>query len=134
VKVVFDTNVLVSALATEGVCSKLLGRARGGQFQLITCPFILKVLEAVLSKKLSATKGETRQALRILAEAISVLIEPAPLVSGICRDPDDDPILSCVQAAKADYLVTGDSDLLELREFRGTRIVAPRDFELLLED
>jgi putative PIN family toxin of toxin-antitoxin system len=133
-KVVFDTNVLVSAFVAEGVCSKLLGRARRRQFQLITCPFILKEFEGVLLKKLSATKGETRQVLRILAEAISALIQPAQPVSGICRDPDDDPILSCAIAASADYLVTGDSDLLELREFRETRIVAPREFELLLED
>ena len=133
-KVVFDANVLVSAFATEGVCSKLLGRARRRQFQLITCPFILKEFEAVLLKKLLATKGETRQVLRILAEAISALVQPVQPVSGICRDPDDDHILSCAIAASADYLVTGNSDLLELREFRGTRIVAPRDFELLLED
>jgi len=133
-KVVFDTNVLVSAFVTEGVCSKLLGRARRRQFFLLTSPFILKELEAVLLKKLSATKGETRQVLRILAEAISALVQPARPISGICRDPDDDNILSCAIAASADYLVTGDSDLLELREFRGTQIVAPRDFELLLED
>ena len=133
-KVVFDTNVLVSAFVTEGVCSKLLGRARRRQFFLLTSPFILKELEAVLLKKLSATKGETRQVLRILAEAISALVQPDQSVSGIFRDPDDDHILSCTLAANADYLVTGDSDLLELREFRGTRIVAPRDFELLLED
>ncbi len=133
-KVVFDTNVLVSAFVAEGVCSKLLGRARRWQFELITCPFILKELEAVLLKKLSATKGETSQVLRILAEAISALVQQAHPVSGICRDPDDDHILSCTIAANADYLVTGDSDLLELREFRGTRILAPRDFELLLED
>jgi putative PIN family toxin of toxin-antitoxin system len=133
-KVVFDTNVLVSAFVTEGVCAKLLGRARRRQFQLITCPFILKELETVLLKKLSATKGETKQVLRILAEAISALVQPAQPVSGICRDPDDDHILSCTLAANADYLVTGDSDLLELREFRGIRIVSPRDFELLLED
>jgi uncharacterized protein len=133
-KVVFDPNVLVSAFVTEGVCSKLLGRTRRGQFQLIACPFILKELEAVLLKKLSATKGETRQVFRILAETISALVQPTQPVSAICRDPDDDHILSCSIAANADYLVTGASDLLELREFRGTRIVAPRDFELLLED
>jgi len=95
---------------------------------------VSKEFEAVLLKKLSATKGETRQALRILAEAISALVQPAQPVSGICRDPDDDPILSCAVAAKADYLVTADSELPELREFQGTRIVAPRDFEILLED
>jgi putative PIN family toxin of toxin-antitoxin system len=133
-KVVFDTNVLVSAFVAEGVCSKLLGRARRKDFDLITCPFILKEFEAILLKKLSATKGESRQVLRILAEAISALVQPAQPVSGICRGPNDDPILSCALAASADYLVTGDFDLLELREFRGTRIVAPRDFELLLED
>jgi putative PIN family toxin of toxin-antitoxin system len=133
-RVVFDTNVLVPAFVAEGVCSKLLGRARRRQFQLITCPFILKEFEAVLLGKLSAPKKETRQVLRILAEAISALVQPAQPVSGICRDPDDDSILSCTLAANADYLVTGDSDLLELREFRGTRILAPRDFELLLED
>ena len=133
-KVVFDTNVLVSAFVTEGVCTKLLGRAWRRQFELVTCPFILKELEAVLLKKLSATKGETRQVLRILAEAISALVQPVHPVSGICRDPNDDHILSCSVAAGADYLVTGDSDLLELREFRGIRIISPRDFEILFED
>ena len=132
-KAVFDTNVLVSAFVTEGLCSKLLWRARRGEFQLITCPFILREFQAVLLKKLSATKGETRQVFRILAEAISVFVRPAQPVSGICRDPHDDHILSCSTAASADYLVTGDSDLLELHEFRGARIIAPRDFEMLFE-
>ncbi len=133
-KVVFDTNVLVSAFVSEGVCSKLLGRARRGQFQLITSPFILKEFETVLLKKLSATKGETRQALRVLAEAVSIIAQPSQAISGICRDPDDDNILFCSKAAGADYLVTGDSDLLEMREFQGARIISPRDFETLFED
>ena len=133
-KVVFDTNVLVSAFVSEGVCSKLLGRARRGQFQLITSSFILKEFEAVLLKKLSATKSETKQALRILTEAVSDIVKPSQTLSGICRDPDDDNILSCIIAASADYLVTGDSDLLQMRDFRGTRIVTPRDFEILFED
>ena len=133
-KVVFDTNVLVSAFITEGICSKLLWRARRGEFQLITSPFILKEFQAVLLKKLSATKGETREVFRILAEAVSALVQPDQPASGICRDPDDDHILSCSTAASADYLVTGDSDLLHLREFQGTRIVTPRNFEMLFEE
>jgi putative PIN family toxin of toxin-antitoxin system len=133
-KVVFDTNVLVSAFVSEGVCSKLLGRARRGQFQLITSSFILKEFEAVLLKKLSATKSETKQGLRILTEAVSDIVKPSQTLSGICRDPDDDNILACIIAASADYLVTGDSDLLQMRDFRGTRIITPRDFEILFED
>jgi putative PIN family toxin of toxin-antitoxin system len=133
-KAVLDTNVLVSAFVTEGVCSKLLRRARRGQFHLITCAFILKEFEAVLLKKLSATKGETNQALQILAEAVSSIIQPDQAVSGICQDPDDDNILSCSMAANADYLVTGDSHLLALKKFQGTQIITPRDFETLFED
>ncbi len=133
-KVVFDTNVVVSAFVTEGVCSKLLRRARRGQFQLITCPFILKEFEAVLSKKLSATKGEIKEALRVLSGAVSVIVHPSQGISGECRDPNDDNILSCSIAAGADYLVTGDSDLLDLRKFRGTVIITPRDFEMFFEE
>ncbi len=133
-KVVLDTNVLVSAFVSEGVCSKLLGRARRGQFQLITCPFILKEFEKVLFKKISATKSETKQALRVLGEAVSLIAQPAQEISGICRDPDDDHLLSCSKASAADYLVTGDSDLLDLGEFQGTRIITPRNLEILFAD
>ncbi|MFH1741050.1 MAG: putative toxin-antitoxin system toxin component, PIN family [bacterium] len=133
-KVIFDTNVLVSAFVSEGLCSKLLGRARRGEFQLITSPFILKEFETVLLKKLSATKGEAKQALRVLAEAVFTIVNPSQTVSGICRDPDDDNLLSCIIAAGADYLVTGDSVLLQMREFRGTQMITPRGFEILFED
>jgi predicted nucleic acid-binding protein len=52
----------------------------------------------------------------------------------VSRDPDDDNILACVLAANADYLVTGDHDLLDLHEFERTRIIFPREFELLFND
>ncbi len=53
---------------------------------------------------------------------------------GVCRDPDDDRILACAVAAKADYLVSGDSDLLDLQEFLGIKIVSPKTFEMLFQD
>ena len=56
------------------------------------------------------------------------------MVSNICRDADDDNVLACALAAKADYLVTGDSDLLIIGIFRGIKIITPREFELLFED
>lgn len=48
---VFDTNVLIAAIITEGICSKLLHRAHMGEFSLISCPFIMKELGRILSKK-----------------------------------------------------------------------------------
>jgi putative PIN family toxin of toxin-antitoxin system len=132
-KAVFDTNVLVAAFVTEGVCAKLLGRARRKQLDLVISPFILKEFENVLLKKFSASKEQTRTATKLISEAAQ-MVNPTSMVSGVCRDPNDDQILSCTLSAEADYLVTGDMDLLELKEFRGIRILTPGAFEFLFED
>ena len=132
-KAVFDTNVLVAAFVTEGVCAKLLGRARRKQLDLVISLFILKEFENVLLKKFSASKEQMRAAAKLILE-VAQRVNPAPKVSGVCRDPDDDQILSCALSAKADCLVTGDFDLLELKEFHGIRILTPGAFELFFED
>ena len=132
-KAVFDTNVLVAAFVTEGVCAKLVGRARWKELNLVISPFILKEFENVLLKKFSASKEQMRTASKLISEAAQIVSHES-MVSGICHDPDDDQILSCSLSAEADYLVTGDSDLLELKEFHGIRILTPGAFELLFED
>jgi len=134
VRAVFDTNVLVAAFAVEGICSKILTRGRKNQFHLIACPTILQEFERILIKKFFASRYEVRSALQIVSEAIHRMVLPSETVQGICRDPDDDAILACALAAGADYLVTGDGDLLELETFKGIKIVTPRDFELLFND
>jgi uncharacterized protein len=134
VRAIFDTNIYVAAFVTEGICARLLKRARQGQFVLITCPIILQEFERVLSKKFAAGKEETHKAVQVVAEAAHSVVEPNGIVAGICRDSDDDHVLDCAQAARADYLVTGDSDLLALNEFEGICILTPRDFELLFAD
>ena len=132
-KAVFDTHVLVAAFVTEGLCAKLLGRARRKQLDLVISPFILKEFENVLLKKFRASKGQMRVASRLISEAAQI-VNPTSRVSGICRDPDDDQILSAALSANADCLVTGDFDLLELKKFHGIRILTPGAFELLFED
>lgn len=135
-RALFDTNVLIAAFLTEGLCSKLLGRAKRKHFELYTCPFVLAEFEEKLAKKFSATKVEIKETLMLIKEA-SFTVNPASnniIVSNICRDADDDNVLACALAAKADYLVTGDSDLLIISTFRGTKIMTPREFELLFDD
>jgi len=134
VRAVFDTNVLIAAFVAEGICSKLLMRSRKNQFHLIVSSVILQEFERVLTKKFSATRNEARNALLVVSGAIHSVVHPSPLNQSVCRDPDDDAILACALEAKADYLVTGDEDLLELKVFKGIRIVTPRDFELLFID
>ena len=133
-RAVFDTNVLVAAFATEGICSKILTRGRKEQFHLIVCPVILQEFERVLIKKFSATRNEARSALKIVSEAMYSIVRPFQSEHGVCRDPDEDAVRACALEARADYLVTGDMDLLELKIFKGIRIVTPRDFEILFND
>lgn len=133
-KAVFDTNVLVAAFVSEGVCSKLLTRARKGQFHLFISPFILQEFERVLIRKIAVPKGGAKDAVRLVSEAADVILHPPELQAPICRDSNDDEVLACSLAAEADYLVTGDIDLLDLRSFQNTLIISPRDFESLFID
>ena len=133
-RAVFDTNVLISAFVAEGVCSKLLVRARKRQFHLVTCPFILDEFQNTLRGKLSATKAEIEAALQLLREAVQSVVHPEQAAAGTCRDSDDDNVLDCLAASGADYLVTGDDDLLALETFAGKPIIRPRDLEMLFTD
>ncbi len=129
--VVFDTNVLVAALITEGICSKLLHRARAGEFSLVSCPFIMKELRRILLKKFRLGQEELALAMEPINEALSQVIEHSIKIKDICRDADDDNVIACAVAAKADYIVTGDADLLEVKNYQGVKIVTPRDFEAM---
>lgn len=132
-KAVLDTNVLVAAFIADGVCRRLLLRARDHDFTLVACPVIRAELAAALTRKAGATRAEVAEALALLDE-ISIKADPAAAgvtVNGVCRDPDDDQVLACALAAEADHLVSGDKDLLVIKDHGGIAIVSPRDFELL---
>src|SRR3990172_6078253 len=129
--VVFDTNVLIAAIITEGICSKLLHRARAGEFSLVSCPFIMQELRRILSKKFHLDQDEITSSLEPISEALSKVIEHSIKVKDVCRDADDDNIIACAVAAKADYLVTGDSDLLDFKSYEDVKIITPRGFEAL---
>lgn len=66
-----------------------------------------------------------------ISEPISQVIEHNLKIADICRDADDDINIACAVAAKAEYLVTGDSDFLEVKSYQGVKILTPRDFEAL---
>jgi putative PIN family toxin of toxin-antitoxin system len=134
VKAVFDTNILIAAFLTEGICAKLLIRARKREFDLILCDGILDEFKRVLTKKFTTSPQETSEALIVLSEAALKIHGPIELISPICRDSDDDLILACAIDAIADYVVTGDEDLLVLKNYKEISIVTPREFEKLFPD
>ncbi|MDO9527769.1 MAG: putative toxin-antitoxin system toxin component, PIN family [Syntrophales bacterium] len=133
-KAVFDTNVLIAAFLTEGICAKLIVRAHRRDFDLILCDGILQEFKRVLKKKFATSPHETSEALTILSEATQEILGQTDSITPICRDSDDDLILACAKDAVADYIVTGDEDLLVLKNYEWIRIVNPREFEKLFPD
>ena len=133
-KVVFDTNVLVAPFLSEGVCYKLLLRARKKEYELVLSPDIVAEFEGVLLRKFALSQSELTDVRTLLAEAIDQVCLEVDPIEPVSRDPDDDKILACASVSQADYLATGDEDLLVVRQYGGTKILAPRDFESLFAD
>lgn len=123
--IVLDTNVIVAGLVTNGLCQDVL-RPCIAMDAIVSSPQLLNELERTLKRKFSLTP-EARAFLVRLRASIRI-VEPAPLTSKVCRDPDDDAVLATALTAGADLIVTGDDDLLVLGSFRDVRIVAPRTF------
>jgi putative PIN family toxin of toxin-antitoxin system len=133
-RAVLDANVLVAAYLTEGLCARLLRRARQGQFEFITCAQILRETRDNITK-LTSPSMEALDATMAQLLAVSTLITTVPpLGRRVCRDATDDGILACARTARVDYLVTGDRDLLTLRTFDDIPIIPPRSFEALFTE
>lgn len=121
VRVVVDTNILVSALIKRGKSRKLLFKLLE-EHTVILSRQMLAELADVLARDKFAVK--TAQADRFLA----ILVRNAKVVTPSSRfkikeDPDDDIVLNTAYVGKAEYIVTGDRHLLELKEFKRTKIV-----------
>jgi putative PIN family toxin of toxin-antitoxin system len=134
VRAVFDTNVLIAAFLTEGLCSGLLIRARKRAFTLVLCDDIIREFEGILIKKFKLTSTDISEISAIVSEAASEILHKLNPIPNICRDPNDDMIIACAIDATADYIVTGDEDLLILKKYKDIIIINPRNFEALFED
>ena len=95
---------------------------------------IIKEFERTLRRKFLVSQSEMSDVRKVLAEATLDVFQKVNPIAPVCRDPDDDRILACAREAHADYIVTGDQDLLVLKRYGTTRIVTPRDFESLFTE
>jgi putative PIN family toxin of toxin-antitoxin system len=129
VKLVVDTNVLLAGIATDGFCRDIIKR-QVLSFELFTSQVLLDELAEKLREKFHLNPGEL-PLLKLYASEATIL-KPKPLSAAICRDSDDDEVLAIALTAKADMILTGDKDLLVLKEFQGIKIISPRQFLELL--
>jgi putative PIN family toxin of toxin-antitoxin system len=125
VRLVLDTNVLIAAVVADGLCRDLV-RRRLENHSLITSRTLLNELREKLEEKF-VVKAKDIPFLSVY-EARAELVEPAPLDANLCRDPDDVAVLATAIAGKADFIITGDQDLLVLSQHEGIPIVTPRQW------
>jgi putative PIN family toxin of toxin-antitoxin system len=127
VKVFFDTNVLLAAFLAEGASHRALAEAVGGKCEPVVSEQVLKEMEEKLLEKFRVPPRIVRESIELIRSSCDVVPVPdrAP---EICRDPDDDAILAAAAAARVEFLITGDKDLLILGRFERMRIVTPAEF------
>lgn len=126
-KVVFDTNIFVSALAIpSGQAEKAIIRIVEGKDQLILSKAILDELLSVLVRKFGRDADEIGR-IAVFLHYLSEWIVPVERID-ILKDEADNRILECAFAGKADAIVTGDKELLQLGTYRGVRLISLKDY------
>lgn len=126
-KVVVDTNVLISGVFFGGAPRRVVEAVAGRQIEASATPEIMEEYDRVVREMVRRGQG------RLRTDALSVLLsriridEPATTVA-VCRDPDDDKFIACAIDAGALYVVSGDRDLLDLGSYEGVDMITAADF------
>jgi putative PIN family toxin of toxin-antitoxin system len=132
-RIVLDSVILVSAFVTEnGLAAQLLDKLVEKAELYITEEILQETRRVLLEKdhlrsRFSYSDTNVERFIEALRTKC-VVVEPLPDLRVIERDPKDDIITACAVAAQADYIVSRDLDLLDLKEYQDIRIVSPEDF------
>ena len=134
-RAVLDTNVVVSSLLSPlGPSARIVDAWRHSRLTLISSPLILAEVQAVLNyprirRKYSITDEEVSKLLGLFRKHAIIVTGEAEKVKGvITADPEDEKFLACALEGQANYIVSGDHHLLDLKSFRAIQIVTARQF------
>ncbi len=136
IRAVLDTNLLISYLLTNGeTISRIMIHWEQGHFVYLQSPQMLDELIDVIHRPRLRRYMKTDP--QPLLDVIEMDAEPTQgklVLPGACRDPKDDKFIACAVEGNADYIVTGDKDLLDLGVYQAIKMVRPRDFLMVLEE
>jgi uncharacterized protein len=129
IRVVLDTNVLVSALLFGGVLNRLVAKWKTGDVVPVFSQATFDEFRRVLAyPRFDLTESEIWVLIEDEVLPYFDIVETREDIRGACRDPEDDIFLSCAVAAGVDAVVSGDKDLLDMGSFREIPIISVRDF------
>jgi putative PIN family toxin of toxin-antitoxin system len=128
VGVVVDTNVLISAFGFGGTPLDAVLRAFGSRYRLVASEETLEELSQVMAYDRLPFTDQERELYPVLLRREAELVSPDTTPAVIDADPDDNEFLACASTGDADYIVSGDSHLLDLEEYHQTEIVSPAAF------
>jgi len=126
-KLVLDTNTIISAFFWEGNEAELFRKIEQGKAKLYITIEILKEVEEVIKRPkfnevIRKAKLTPDQIMQKIVSLSHFVIAPKLNIK-ICRDEKDNKFLECAESAKADYVISGDEDLLSLKEYKGIPII-----------
>jgi len=131
-KVTVDTNVLISATFWYGDSNIIIKLIENKEIVLILSEEVIEEYANVLkyNEIQNKIKDKNLEMLHSLQKIISIstIIEPKNKLKIIKEDPDDNKILECAIEGKVDYIITQDNHLLKLKEFKGIKIITPKEF------
>lgn len=125
-RIVLDTNVIIAAFATRGLCADVLEICLSGH-TLVISEFILSEIRGKLSEKLYLPENVIHDIISYLQDNSEIVV-PAQIIEFICRDKNDVKIIGTAVSGKANFVITGDKDLLVLINHEQVKILTPRAF------
>jgi len=125
-KLVLDSNVIIAAFAARGLCSALF-EVCIEKYAVIVSDHILSEVKKAFLRKLKMPEHAVSEIMYYLKD-FCMTGTAKPLTAPVSRDRDDDKILALAVAGEADYIVTGDQDLLVLKKYGSVKIITPREF------
>ena len=133
-KVVTDTNTLISAFISNGNEYQILKLAKLKKVRLILSYEILWEFEEVIKRsKFGFSKEQIERAIEQV-KSISDIMEPNIKLEVIKEDPDDNKVIECALEGKADYIVSGDTHLLDLKQYNGIKILTSTELLQMLKE